>query len=109
MRRDPIFITRLFLKNKVPHPLCPVENLRKYLLATSATVSHKIFVHPTNLTDLSIHKLRLFICKFIRQANPGSFPKPHDLRKFATSFAFFKGMNADELCDLVGWSSIKSF
>ena len=49
------------------------------------------------------------MCKFIRMANPGVFPKSHDLRKYATSFAFLRGMDRSDLCSVVGWSSISVF
>ena len=41
--------------------------------------------------------------------DPGSFPRAHDLRKRATSYAFFKAMSSQQMCDLVGWSSINVF
>ena len=108
-RRDPIFITRLMDEKREPHPLCPVNNLFKYVLATSATKSFKLFVNPIDFSDVSINKLRLYLCKLVRCANPGSFPKPHDLRKYASSFAFFKSMSCKQICDQVGWSSINVF
>ena len=108
-RRNPIFIARLNNEDGSPHPLCPVHNLYKYLSVTANSNSCKLFVDPKDFSDLSIHRLRVFLCKFIRMANPGSFPKSHDLRKYATSFAFFHSMSIDELCNLVGWSSIRVF
>ena len=66
-------------------------------------------MNPNDLSELSVNKLRLYMCKFIRLANPGSFPKPHDLRKLATSYAFFRSMSIEELCNIVGWASIRVF
>ena len=108
-RRTPIFISRLKSDQGEQHPLCPVGNLELYLKLSSATKSIKLFVHPSSLTELSVHKLRYFICKFIRSANPGSFLKSHDLQKLATSYAFFQSMSTQEICDLVGWSSVRVF
>ena len=108
-RRSPIFIPRLSNEDGSPHPLCPVNSLSVYLSLTARTRSFKLFVDPRDLSDLSIHKLRLYLCKFIRISNPGSFPKTHDLRKLATSYAFFNHMSSNELCDVVGWSSIRVF
>ena len=62
-----------------------------------------------SLGDLTVNKIRHFLCKFIRLGDPASFPKAHDLRKIATSYAFFKSMTNQEICDLVGWSSIRVF
>ena len=42
-------------------------------------------------------------------ANLDTNPKTHDLRKLATSYAFFKSMSLKEVCDLVGWASIRVF
>ena len=80
-----------------------------FLDLTKQSKSLKLFVHPVALSDLSIHKLRWFLCKFIRSADPGSFPKTHDLRKLAASYAFFRSMSVSEMCDLVGWSSVRVF
>ena len=108
-RRGPIFISRLFYEDNSPHPLCPVENLIKFLNLSSSTASIKLFIRPSDLTDLPISKLRWFICKFIRLADPSSFPKVHDLRKLASSFAFFNFMDMQDICSLTGWSSLRVF
>ena len=108
-RRDPIVISRLRNEDGTPHPLCPVNTLQVYLTRTARTRSFKVFVHPVTLQDVSIQKLRLSLCKFIRMGDPGSFPKSHDLRKYASSFAFLSTMTSDRLCSLVGWKSIKVF
>ena len=79
------------------------------MLITEESKSLKLFVIPGDLSDLSLHKLRLHLCKFIRMANPASFPRPHDLRKLATSYAFMRSMSCDEICSLVGWSSLRGF
>ena len=109
VRRDPIFINNLLLPDGMAHPLCPVHTIKKYLLVTEASNSFKLFVNPVSLLDLSLFKLRFFICRFIREADPGSFPKTHDLRKYASSFAFFRGMDISNVCNLVGWSSFRIF
>ena len=49
------------------------------------------------------------MCKFIKMADPSSFPKSHDLRKVATSFAFFRNIKVSDICEIVGWSSIRVF
>ena len=108
-RRGPLFISNLFDAQGSAHPLCPVVNLQKYLSLTSSTRSWKLFVHPVTLSDITTHKLNLYLCKFIRLGNPGCFPKAHDLRKFATSMAFLRGLDKSDVCDLVGWSSINVF
>ena len=101
-RREPIFISALKDEERRPHPLCPVNNLRVFLDLSKNSKSVKLFVHPIFLTDLTINKLRWFLCKFIREADPSAFPRPHDLRKLATSFAFFRNVSATEICNLTG-------
>ena len=108
-RRPPIFISRLKTEGGEPHLLCPVRSLERYISVTKESSSVKLFVHPVTLKELSISKLRFYLCKFIRMANPTVFPKTHDLRKLATSYAFFKSMCIEEICELVGWSSIRVF
>ena len=108
IRRVPIVIQRLW-DGEVPHSLCPVTSLELYLIRTRLTKSFHLFVHPIHLTDLSIAKLRLHLCKFIRLADPTSLPRSHDLRKMATSFAFFRSMDLSSICNSVGWSSAKVF
>ena len=107
-RRGPIMIQRL-RQGGEPHPLCPVEALERYVVSTSLTRSFHLFVHPILLTDMTIHKIRLFLCKFIKLANPDSFPRSHDVRKMASSFAFFRSMDIETICSRVGWSSERVF
>ena len=104
-----IFISFLRHEDGSPHPLCPVFNLRKFLLLSRQNPSVKLFVKPSDLTELPLSKIRWYICKFIRLAEPGSFPKGHDLRKIASSFAFFRHMTLKEICSLTGWSSFRVF
>ena len=68
-----------------------------------------MFVHTISLLDLSVFKICLILSKFFCLEDPGSFPRAHDLRKMATSYAFFKSMSSQEICDFLGWSSIGVF
>ena len=108
-RRGPIFISRLLQEDDSPHPLCPVENLNKFLKLSSSTSSIKLFIRPSDLSDLPLNRLRWHICKFIRLSGPNSFPKVHDLRRVASSFAFFNFMDINDICSLTGWSSFRVF
>jgi len=40
--------------------------------------------------------------------NPDVKPKFHDVRKWGSSLAFFSNMSR-ELCDKIGWASVKVF
>ena len=83
--------------------------LRSYLDSSSSTKSFKLFVNPVDLSDLSIAKIRLYLCMFIRIADPGSVPLSHDLRKIASSFAFFHSMSFQEIQGVTGWKSCRVF
>ena len=108
-RRDPIFISALLNEDGSHSRLCPVAMLRRYLEATSSTRSEQLFVDPGRLVGLSVHKIRLSMCRLVKLADPGSFPRSHDLRKMASSLAFFRTMSMEEICAVTGWSSIRVF
>ena len=108
-RWDPLVIPRLKDEEGGPHPLCPVAAISHYLSLTSSTSSQRLFVHPVSMGDITIHKLRWYLCKIIKRSNPGSIPKAHDLRKMAATFAFFSHVSLSEICSLVGWKSIRTF
>ena len=108
-RRDPIFIPRLKEEDGGPHPLCPVVHIERFLLASASTKSVQLFVDPVSLGDLSVQKIRLWICKFIRWGDPGSFPLSHDLRKVSSTLAFLRSMSMEEICSVTGWASVRVF
>ena len=51
-RRGPIFISSLRETDGSLHKLCPVHHLRRFLNLTSSTPSVKLFVKPSDLSDL---------------------------------------------------------
>ena len=83
--------------------------LRTYLNRTVTTKSIKIFMDPVSLSDLSVRKVRLLMCQFIREADPQSFSCCHDLRKMASSLAFLHSVSVEEICNVTGWASIWVF
>ena len=108
LRRSPLFISSLENEEGSPHLLCPVAMLKSYLQLSSATKYFKLFVNPLDLSDLSLAKLRLYLCSFIRTADPGSVPLSHDLRKVASSFAFFIQCPLNKLKELLVESLVDS-
>ena len=101
-RRNPLFISRLFRRDGSPHPLCPIWNLGQYLEVSSASRSLNLFFDSVSFHSLSLAKIRLLLCKFIRLTDPESFPKSHDLRKVASSFAFLRTMSLADIYEVVG-------
>lgn len=49
--------------------------------------------------------IRQQILYFIKQANPDSVPKVHDIRAVATSTNYFHHMNFEDLTKYTGWKS----
>ncbi|XP_064108640.1 uncharacterized protein LOC135217003 [Macrobrachium nipponense] len=84
--------------------LCPVSTLRAFLSRTSSSSSGPLFKREKGGT-LSIKGIRQQILYFIKQANPDSFPKAHDVRAVATSINYFQHMNFDDLKKYTGWKS----
>ena len=108
-RWDPIFMSRLRNEEGGPHPLCPVGLLERFLLLSRNSKSTKLFVHHRSLEPITIRKLRWYMCRLIRLSNPDSYPKTHDIRKMAASFAFFNQMSLSDICSFSGWRSLKVF
>ena len=49
------------------------------------------------------------IVHLIKSSQPNTFPRAHDLRKFATSLAFFRNMKIQDINDRTGWKSKSVF
>ena len=90
-------------------PLCPVLTLKSYLDRTSNVKTGGLFIDHKKQTALSITQIRKRMLSLIRAANPDSFPKVHDIRKYATTLAFLNDAQFHELSAFTGWSSIRVF
>ena len=104
-RREPISVSAL----KEDPKLCPVATLRKYLDRTSQVTDGPIFVHPDSGVPLKPYNIRLNIVKLIRKLQPGSVPSAHDMRKYASSLAFFGNMSYEKIVSYTGWSGHRVF
>ena len=89
--------------------LCPVATLRDYLRVTTRHESPSLFIHPNGKDRWTPTEARKVLCKLIREANPNSWPKSHDIRKMASSYAFFGAMNFQSISSFTGWSSVGVF
>ena len=58
---------------------------------------------------ITIDGIRQQILYFIKEADPNSFPKVHDVRAIATSVNFFQHMNFQALTQYTGWKSSRVF
>ena len=58
---------------------------------------------------VTINGIRQQILYFIKEANPGSLPKAHQLRAVATSVNYFHYMDFQALKEYTGWKSLGVF
>lgn len=108
-RRAPIRIDPLSLPDGSPYPLCPVECLRVYLRKTSSLKEGALFLNPRTLKPASQACIRYTFRDLLVKTNPEVKPRFHNVRKWASSLALFSGRSTRELCDRIGWSSVKVF
>ena len=85
--------------------LCPVATLQSYLDRTSDYSFGSLFRHHVSGKPLTVSAVRCRITSIIKRYNPGSIPKTHDLRKMASSLAFFEGMSFPDISHMTGWTS----
>ena len=107
-RRNPIFIKAIFDDDGTPHPLCPVDATRTYIELTKNVTNGPLFISLKDV-PLSKFKCSYILCQIIKESQPNVFPHSHDIRKMATSLAFFANVDLDQICDSVGWSSSRVF
>ena len=88
--------------------LCPVATLRVFLDRTSDWLSGALFRREEGGT-ITINGIRQQILYFIKEADPGSMPSPHQVRSVATSVNFFQYMDFQALSKYTGWKSSRVF
>ena len=86
--------------------LCPVSTLRTYLEKIHSWTSGPLFRREKGGT-ISINGIRQQILYFIKEADPDSIPKAHQVRAIATSVNFFQHMDFPALTRYTGWKSHK--
>ena len=105
MRRGPIRIRALGQS----HPLCPVRALKLYLERTAQVKDGQLFVHHVSQKPLTNKGISSAVISLIKLANPETFPKFHDIRKYATTIAFLNEATFLDITEYTGWSSIRVF
>ena len=65
--------------------------------------------HPKSGKPLYKSALNTSICRLIKAANPDSAPKSHDMRKYASTLAFFAGSTMDQVVVYTGWKPVQVF
>ena len=105
-------IKTLRLQDGSVSKLCPVESTRDYLQRTQPANKGPLFLTPNNHSKgLTIHKLSKHICQLILMADhvTRGRVKAHDVRKYASSYAFLNTMLVGELVSAMNWSSPVTF
>ena len=88
--------------------LCPVKALQTYLGRTDTWLSGRLFQRENGGT-ITIDGIRQQILYFIKEADPESIPKAHDVRAIATSVNYFHYMDFQALTGYTGWKSSRVF
>ena len=88
--------------------LCPVAAPRAFLNRTSRWTSGRLFQREQGGT-LTTKSIRQQILCFIKQADPDSVPKAHDVRAVSTSIDYFHFMDFQALSAYTGWKSAGVF
>ena len=89
--------------------LCPVATTQVYLQRTADFKAGSLFRHHLSRKPLSISGARCCLTSLIKRFNPESIPKTHDIRKMASSLAFFEGMAFPDISTMTGWSTPNVF
>ena len=66
-----------------PASICPVQNLIEYLKISSPTRG-KLFFNSKKDNHLHSTSVARILCEVINEADPGSFPQAHDIRRVVT-------------------------
>ena len=82
--------------------LCPVATTQAYLDRTANITFGSLFRHHSSGKSLSVAAVRCRLTSLIKKSNLGPIPKTHDLRKMASSVAFFEGMSFPDISKMTG-------
>ena len=88
--------------------LCPVQSLKNYLQHSDKT-SGALFLNSKTGKPLHPSSLSRILIEVIEEADPGTLPKGHDVRRMASSLAWGRGIPPAEIIKNLFWSSSSSF
>ena len=71
--------------------ICPVKTLIAYKRRTNIKEG-KLLVNSRSTRPLHPSSIPHFICHLINEADPGKFPRAHDVRKTPASLAWLRGL-----------------
>ena len=92
-----------------PHPLGPFAALHAYVTTTSYHTGNDLWVDPVSSRVLTSTTVASHLVHLISLPDPLSHPKAHQVRKYASSLAFFRSFDIELLRRVGQWSSSASF
>ena len=86
-----------------------MNNFSDYIRRTASATYGPLFIHQASGKPLTKAEVTSAMTVLIKTSNPESIPKSHDIRRMASSLAFFNGMQVSDMSELTGWSSTRVF
>lgn len=102
-------VLRAWLEGVQPHPLCPVEALRRYVAASPQRTHTRLFLWPSTATPLTRLHVSKLLCSTIEAADPGKAPRGQDVRAMSATLAFLQHYSLDQTVREGQWASARSF
>ena len=91
-----------------PLAICPVVNLIRFL-KVSPLNRGALFVNTKSNASLHPSSIARLLCELINEADPGTFPQAHDVRRVVTSIAWTRGLDPGEIAKRTFWRSTSIF
>ena len=91
------------------HPLCPVEALRRYVIASPHQSHNRLFLWPNTNKPLSRILVSKVLCSIIEAADPGKAPKGKDIRAMSATMSFLRHFSLEQARRSGQWASDHSF
>ena len=104
-----IIIPSLKTENNSIHSLCPVNTLKNFLERTKNFKQDCLFFDVKTKQKLSAPRISFCLCKLINIAQPGTFPRGHDVRKLSSSLAWTRGIPIDQIIKNAFWKTSSTF
>ena len=107
-RMKPTVIPALW-QGDTHHALCPVAALKAYMQASGSQSEGNLWIWPTSGRPCTPSNLAKVIVAVIEAADPGSAPTAHEVRKYASSLAFLRSLDIEEVQEAGQWASCSTF
>ena len=90
--------------------LCPVRAVSAYLKHQgNQSEEARVFVNPDTGRSLNASGLAMWLCRAIITLVPGARPRAHDMRKYAFSLAWARGIPMPDIISKGFWTSSNVF